>query len=336
MALRQIEIYLPSEKNKLPEYSDFEERFNIIERREFLDTEEGRTIQLILKTENTDALLRWIDDEVGWTKDYRVLISEVLATLPRIEEDDDDGDGNDTDKEEESTAVARISQEEIYESVRDSISVTNVHYTLVVLSTIVAAGGMLGDSTAVVIGAMVIAPLIGPNIALSLGTTLAHTRLLLDALRVNFLSVAIVVALSVAGGFVLNIDPEVPELATRTTINISDVALALAAGVAAVLSVTRGVSEALIGVMVAVALLPPLAATGLLIGAGDFELARSAALLTATNIVAINLAGVVTFLVQGIRPTTWYESKKARRSTIVAVTIWLVLLGGLIAAILLS
>ena len=59
-------------------------------------------------------------------------------------------------------------------------------------------------------------------------------------------------------------------------------------------------------------------------------------MLTLTNLVAINLAGVVTFLVQGIRPSAWNEEEKARRARIVAISLWLTLLGMLVAAILLA
>jgi len=119
-------------------------------------------------------------------------------------------------------------------------------------------------------------------------------------------------------------------------VGLSDVALALAAGVAGTLSVTRGVSTALIGVMVAVALLPPLVALGMLLGAGYGSAALGAALLTLTNVVAINLAGVVTFLAQGVRPMSWYEAERAKTATRWAIAIWVVALGILVAAMLLA
>jgi uncharacterized membrane protein len=85
--------------------------------------------------------------------------------------------------------------------------------------------------------------------------------------------------------------------------------------------------------MVAVALLPPLVACGLFLGSGDTALAGNAAVLTLTNVVCINLAGVSTFLLQGVRPRHWFQVERARASTRVAITLWislLIVLGALI------
>jgi len=92
------------------------------------------------------------------------------------------------------------------------------------------------------------------------------------------------------------------------------------------LAFTRGVPATIVGVMVAVALLPPLAAFGLLIGAGYLSLAFGAMILTLTNLICINLAGIITFLIQGVRPRTWWEAEKAKKASRTAIAIWFVLL----------
>jgi uncharacterized membrane protein len=85
-----------------------------------------------------------------------------------------------------------------------------------------------------------------------------------------------------------------------------------------------------------VALLPPLVVVGLLLGGGAPDLALNAFILFAINIVCINLAGVVTFLAQKIRPRTWWESEQAGHATRIAVTLWVVTLVLLLAFILLT
>ena len=112
----------------------------------------------------------------------------------------------------------------------------------------------------------------------------------------------------------------------RTEVALSDIALALASGAAGVLAYTLGMSAAVIGVMVAVALLPPLVTAGLLLGNGEYELAFYALILLLTNVICVNLAAIATFILQGIRPRTWYESAKAKRANIIAITMWLSLL----------
>ena len=110
---------------------------------------------------------------------------------------------------------------------------------------------------------------------------------------------------------------------------------ALASGAAGVLAFTTGVSATLIGVMVAVALLPPLTVSGLLLGAGHVHDSFFAFLLLMTNIICINLSGIITFWFRGISPRTWWEADKAKKSTRKALVSWTVTLGLLIAVILL-
>jgi uncharacterized membrane protein len=113
------------------------------------------------------------------------------------------------------------------------------------------------------------------------------------------------------------------------------IAVALASGCAGALAFTTGVSAALVGVMVAVALLPPLVTFGLLLGGGEPELAMGALSLFMVNLICVNLAGVTTFLVQGIHPATWWEKNRAAKATRIAIGLWVALLAALVGLILL-
>jgi uncharacterized hydrophobic protein (TIGR00341 family) len=122
------------------------------------------------------------------------------------------------------------------------------------------------------------------------------------------------------------VDTSNPEIASRLHVSYADFALALASGAAGALSFTSGVPGSLIGVMVAVALLPPLMVFGLLVGDGQFQTSLGALLLLTSNIVCVNISGVAMFLYQGVRPNRWWEAKKAKKQTRIAVAVWLALL----------
>ncbi len=183
---------------------------------------------------------------------------------------------------------------------------------------------------------MVIAPLLGPNVALSLATTLGDISLARRALRANGIGILLAVGIAALVGFIVGVDPAIPEVAIRTRVGLEDIVLALAAGAAATLSLTTRLPSALIGVMVAVALLPPLAAFGMLVGSQQWALSLAALLLVAVNLICINLAGVMTFLVQGVRPLRWWEADRAKRATRLAIALWALLLALLVVVVLLS
>jgi len=89
----------------------------------------------------------------------------------------------------------------------------------------------------------------------------------------------------------------------------------------------------LVGVMVAVAILPPAATFGMMLGMAEFEKANGAALLLAVNIVCINLSAKLVFLLRGIQPRTWSEKQRARTSVGIAITMWVASLVILVAII---
>jgi uncharacterized membrane protein len=96
----------------------------------------------------------------------------------------------------------------------------------------------------------------------------------------------------------------------------------VAAGAAGGITYTTGVPNALVGVMVAVALLPAWVTFGMLLGAGHTQAAVGALLLTAINLICLNLTGVATFVLQGVSPARWWEAKKAKRMSLLMIVAW--------------
>jgi uncharacterized hydrophobic protein (TIGR00341 family) len=312
VALRLVEIYRPDDATALEPPGDV---YDVLGHWTYAVDGGQRVDRVLLETEETEAFLDWVDEAV--TAEYRIVLQSIEATVPRpeVEESEESEKNDDVD-------TGRIGRAELYEYARDEAKMSGTYLALVALSTLVAAGGMLRDQTAVVIGAMMIAPLLGPSLVLALATTLGDLPLLWRALRANVAGMGLALAGAVGIGVLFPIDPAVGEVATRTLIGLPDLALAGAAGAAGVLSVTRDQAMGLVGVMVAVALLPPVVALGLLLGDGHLAAAGRAGLLTATNVVALNLAAVCTFLVQGVRPRDWRDLEQARTSVRVALALW--------------
>jgi uncharacterized hydrophobic protein (TIGR00341 family) len=290
-------------------------------------------ISVLIDAGRSESLMDHFEKTFSYISGFRLILIPVEAAIPRVEEAAD----SPTDQPANLQPIdsARISREELYQDIVDSTKLSGFYVAMVLLSTVVAAIGLLKDNVAVIIGAMVIAPFLGPNVALALSTCLADYDLGKNSLKTLVSGVAAAFCLAVGLGLFLPVDPALDEIASRTQASMSDIALAMASGAAGVLAFTTGVSATLIGVMVAVALLPPLTVAGLMLGAGYLNDSFFAFLLFMTNIICINLSGIITFLVRGISPRTWWEADQAKKSTRKALLTWSVILILLIAIIIL-
>lgn len=218
----------------------------------------------------------------------------------------------------------RLSTDELYDDIQDSLQLRPSFVLTVTLSAIIAGLGMRSGQVAVVIGAMIIAPLLGPTMGLALAATVGDWKLGKQAGITLALGSALAVLAGMVIGAIVTIDPLTPELRNRTIVQPADIALALACGAAGVLAFSRGASLALVGVMVAVALVPPLTAAGIYTGAGLPEAGASAMFLFTVNLVCVNVAGIATFLFQGLPPKSW-------RITTGIILVWIGILGLLAA-----
>ena len=179
--------------------------------------------------------------------------------------------------------------------------------SLIVLSAAIAGFGLLADSAGVVIGAMLVAPLMTPIQALGAALVQGSARRMLSSALVilgGFAGAVItgyLVSMVGASGIVVEALPQ--EILSRTSPGLLDLGIAVAAGAAGGYVIARpAVSSALPGVGIAVALVPPLATVGICLELGQGSLARGAALLFATNLAAIVLAGAVMIAGAGFRP----------------------------------
>jgi uncharacterized hydrophobic protein (TIGR00341 family) len=279
-------------------------------------------VRLLADASETEKLVDDIGLRFASDGTFRLFLLPVEASLPRPKKPDPEEPETEEPEVKEAPPPQRVSREELYADLTEGLGVTGQFLVMVALAAIVAAIGLIRDSATVIIAAMVIAPLLKPNLALALGTTLGDLDLIRTSIRVNLFGMALGLALPMVVGALLPIDPTTREIELRTWVGLGDILLALASGVAAALSVTTAASSALIGVMVAVALMPPLVVVGLTLGSGHLDLAAGAAELLLVNIVCVNLAGVATFWLQKVVPVRYWEAARARTATRRAVVVW--------------
>ena len=327
MPLRLMEIYLP--ENDIDTIKELTENETTLDTWQQDGANGGTLIKLLVPAEKTEKILDRLEEKYAGRDNFRVILLSVEGTIPRAEEIGEenssisDGEQNGDDEQDNQE---RVSREELYSSIIDSVKLSGNYIALVAVSSVVAAVGLLQNNVAVIIGAMVIAPLLGPNVGLALATTLGDLELGKTALKTSFSGITIALGISILAGLLFKIDPTIHEIASRTNVLLTDIVVALASGSAGVLAFTSGVATALIGVMVSVALLPPLVVFGLLLGSGHMYQAFGAFLLVLTNIICVNLAGVTTLLLKGIRPRSWWEANKAGKASRWAIALWSALL----------
>lgn len=337
MALKILEVIAPlTEKDRIAHIATSDDVLDWWRSTAFED--ERFTTTLMVRPEDFQKVLDRLQAVVDSEEQARIIIREAEATMPKIAEPEPEsangnGHGHGNGKSQQgSWAAFSLSREELYEELDGNARLTPTYLLLCGLSAIVAALGMIENNVAVVIGAMVIAPLLGPNLALALGTTLGDMALSRRAVLVNLTGLGLSVGLAI---LLAQIMPSVHtgELMGRAVVGYPALVLALASGAAAVLSMTAGVAAGLVGVMVAVALMPPAVALGLFLGWGEFAHATQAALLLAINIASINLSAKLVFVLKGVSPRRWPEKTRARRSSRWSFGFWgssLVILAGLI------
>ncbi|OYR73269.1 TIGR00341 family protein [Halorubrum ezzemoulense] len=238
----------------------------------------------------------------------------------------------------------RISREELQAKADDLASGLGTYVLMTVISSVIATAGLLLDSPATVVGSMVIAPLIGPAMSAAIGTVVDDEALFRRGVRMQVIGVAVAVIAATAFAFALRslalvppgLDPlELAEVSERLAPNVLVLVVAVGAGIAGIVSLMTGVSATLVGVMIAVALIPPAAAVGIGIAFRIPRLVIGAGVIVAVNVLSINLSALVMLWYEGYRPQRWFREDEARaaflkRAAVLAVAIALlsVFLGG--------
>ncbi|MFG2903429.1 TIGR00341 family protein [Streptomyces zaomyceticus] len=185
-------------------------------------------------------------------------------------------------------------------STGDTTSKRSAFWTMLTLSSIIAAGGVLTDSTATVIGAMIIAPLSTPIMGIALGSVLRRRT---GSVTIVLLACLLVIAIGITMSLVLPSNYDLlsnSQISSRTSPDLMDLIAALATGFAgAVALARRDVAAVLPGVAIAISLVPPLVVVGVCLGQLSGWLALGALALFVSNLFALVFAGMVVFAALG-------------------------------------
>ena len=228
----------------------------------------------------------------------------------------------------------RNRRKEMITEIRIAASPGFDYFFLVILSAAIATLGLINNSPAVIIGAMVVAPLMSPILGLGLGSITADGKLTRDALSALIRGAIIAILLSTLLTLTNVYLPFVPslldipnEVLSRTQPTANDLIIALAGGLAAAYALSQpNLSAALPGVAIATALMPPLCTIGIGLALGRWDIAGGAALLFLTNAVTIAFASSLVFFLEGFSPRKERDSGKLPKSLLTAAALTGILL----------
>lgn len=238
----------------------------------------------------------------------------------------------------------RIARDELVSAAAELAPGLPTYVVMTVVSAVVATAGLLLNSAAVVVGSMVIAPLVGPALSTSVGTVVNDRPMFRRGVRLQVLGIALSVFAAFVFAFLVRHGNLVPPLADVTTVpeirervapDFLMLAIAIGAGVAGAISLTSGFSVAIVGVMIAVALIPPAATVGIGLAWGQPLVTLGSGVLTLVNFLSINLAALAVLWYKGYSPEHWFERDPARKALIkrgatmvVAILVLSAFLGG--------
>lgn len=310
MSLRQIQVR--ASRAHQAELEALCDEYQILRARVSLDAHTDQCLCLMtVLSGQTGPILNELTRKLGPPEDgeYFVAVLPVEASVPRFE-----------DPPERDTQ--RTAREELLEDVTALTKLDRNFVLLVLLSSVIATLGLLADDVTVVIGAMVIAPLLGPALSLSLGVVMSDIKLLKDGALAE--GVGLLIAVGIGYTVATLLPGYAPELSdqiqARTSPNVFHLVLALGSGFAGALSLTGGVSSALVGVMVAVALLVPANVVGIGLASANPATITGATLLLLANLMGVIVAATVAFRYKRIHPGSWKQVLEAKGS-VRAVTI---------------
>ncbi|MFB6096918.1 MAG: TIGR00341 family protein [Haloferacaceae archaeon] len=323
--MRLVQVMIPAGKREAVLGALDEEGIDYALTDETSGREYTAVVWFPLPTEAVEPILETLR-ETGIERDaYTVVVDAETVVSTRFEELEER-------YEQEEESEQRIAREELIARADDLAPRWPVFFAMTVISAVVATAGLLLDSPAVVVGSMVIAPLIGPAMATSVGSVVDDPDLFRRGVALQVAGFSTAIASAAAFAWLVKTIHLIPpgldvltigQIRSRLSPDFLSLAVALGAGVAGAVSLASGVSAALVGVMIAAALIPPTAVIGIGIAWGAPRAVLSSTVLVLVNALSINLAALAYMWYAGYRPERWFRIDEARTATIKRVGILL-------------
>ncbi|MFO7721093.1 MAG: TIGR00341 family protein [Gillisia sp.] len=193
--------------------------------------------------------------------------------------------------------------EDLFKVLRENAEVTSIFVVMMILSTLIASFGLFGNSSPVIIGAMILAPIISPIVSFAMGMVRYDADMLKTGVVTIIIGTLVSLVFAAAVSLIIPLKVLTPEINARLSPTLLDMGIAIASGIAAAYAHAKaGIAKSLAGVAIAVALVPPLAVAGIGIGWWDWEVFSGAFLLYLTNLAGIIMFAGITFLLLGFAP----------------------------------
>ncbi|WP_336327849.1 TIGR00341 family protein [Halovenus sp. HT40] len=315
--MRLVQITIPSGKRETLLSTLDDEEVDYVVADETSGREYAGIAYIPLPTNAVEPVLESLR-EAGLDDSSYTVVMEANTVVSRKFDELEDRYSEEPDEDQ-------IARDELVAAADSLAPSMRTYVIMTIVSALVATAGLLLDSAAVVVGSMVIAPLVGPAMAASVGTVVNDREMFIRGVWLQILGLLLAIGTAFVFAFVVRqthlVPPltdvtAIPEVRERVAPDFLSLVIAIGAGVAGIVSLTTGVSAALVGVMIAVALIPPAATVGIGLAWGQPMVSLSSVVLVLVNVLSINLAALVVLWYSGYRPEHWFRRSDAKRATI--------------------
>ena len=295
--MSQIQISLPNEPKSHSELliKALNEKLNI----KNIILLEGKNNSLVIIRCNKTKVARVLEvlNEIGVGTIFGIIdVLDLDVTIPELEKEESDV----TDEIE-----SRVSVEEIESTLKEGMQLNLNYYIFIIIAAFIAGAGLILNSTAIIIGAMIISPLMGPILGVSYGMISKNYLLVKKGILGQILGILIAIGIGIilaSLALLIYGSPSLTyEMQNRSFPTIFDLIVSIGAGLAVGFAITGRIESSLVGIAIAVSLMPPAVNVGITLIYGNVLLSFGSFILLMSNIIAINLNALLVFKIKKIK-----------------------------------